>query len=115
MLSTLHLGSGGGVDRSGHYAGEGGGAVKLEAYHMRLNGIIKANGGGGNCCGSGSGGSIHIIAKSVEMGNSAKISAVGGHSDGHVSGVGRIRIESKIVSGLNRLNVNPKPYVDADC
>ena len=41
-----------------HVAGKGGGAVKLEAYNLVLNGVIEANGEGGSCCGSGSGGAI---------------------------------------------------------
>ena len=119
LLSTLHLGSGGGVDVPNHIAGPGGGAVKVEAYQMTLNGVINVNGGAGNCCGSGSGGSIHIIAKSFQMANDAQISAIGGHSYSHVSGVGRIRIESEIVSAGFKLpndleRVNPKPYVDSE-
>ena len=118
LLSTLHLGSGGGVDRPNHIAGKGGGAVKVEAYQIKLNGMINVNGGNGTCCGSGSGGSIHIIAKSFQMANDARLSAIGGHSDHHVHGVGRIRVESEIVTAGFELSndlerVNPKPYVDA--
>lgn len=111
-MSTLHLGSGGGCDRSGHAGGSGGGAIKIEAYQLELDGEIKANGSGGGCCGSGSGGSIHIIACKMRIGDTAKIEAIGGHSDDFKSGNGRIRLETAQDIADNVLQrISPTPFV----
>eukprot|EP01084_Bolivina_argentea_P188827 324931_1 len=113
LLNILHLGSGGGCNRSSHVAGKGGGAIYLETNKLVNNGSIIANGGSGNCCGSGSGGSIHIITNKFIMGNEAKIEAIGGHTYNSKAGVGRIRIEMKDNQISNKIlkQINPKPYV----
>lgn len=92
-LSTLHLGSGGGCDRGSHYAGTGGGALHLETRHLINRGTIAANGAPGNCCGGGSGGSIHIVVEHLSTAK-GKIQALGGHCNDYKAGYGRIRIET---------------------
>jgi hypothetical protein len=122
-LSVLHLGSGGGggggdedhTGRSGH-GGNGGGAIRIEAQAIVNNGTITANGANGTNAtvanngggGGGSGGSILLraVAPIATLGTVTATGGAGGTenggagiSGGGAGGVGRIRIETSLVSG----------------
>eukprot|EP00485_Elphidium_margaritaceum_P022836 CAMPEP_0202711290 /NCGR_PEP_ID=MMETSP1385-20130828/23125_1 /ASSEMBLY_ACC=CAM_ASM_000861 /TAXON_ID=933848 /ORGANISM="Elphidium margaritaceum" /LENGTH=291 /DNA_ID=CAMNT_0049370997 /DNA_START=34 /DNA_END=909 /DNA_ORIENTATION=- len=114
FLSVLHLGSGGGCNKNGHIGGAGGGAIYIETYRMVNNGCITADGGSGNCCGSGSGGSIHVVCSQFVMQDeNAYLSAVGGNSRNDTPGVGRIRIECKnnIDNETLARIIKPHPFI----
>jgi hypothetical protein len=94
------LGSGGGAgcfkskDGSVGYApgGDGGGAIIIRVYNLRLDGQIYVNGGGDwSACGSGSGGLVLIVADHIE--GNGNIHACGG-AYGSRGGDGRIIIRS---------------------
>ena len=106
-------GGGGAAYRGGH----GGGAIRISAGNIVLNGNIFANGSSGSADfwsagGSGSGGSIHL-ASSTPINNANNISAAGGLPIrpgwylGPISGGGgggRIKIEAPSVSGNPNIN-----------
>ena len=56
-------------------------------------GTIAANGAAGNCCGGGSGGSIHIVTEHLSTAK-GKIEALGGKCHDFKAGFRRIRIET---------------------
>ena len=95
MLEPIDLGSGGGSDTlDGQPGGAGGGAIRIIAGTLQLDGSITANGGnapGG--AGAGSGGSIWITAGTLA--GAGTISALGGYSidsNGGGGGGGRIAL-----------------------
>jgi hypothetical protein len=56
----------------------GGGAIRIHAAKMEINGTLSANGYGDYCYAGGSGGGIFLTARSVKLGANAKLSAKGG-------------------------------------
>ena len=84
-------GSGGGGVASRSGGGSGGGLVRVEASSdIRLDGIIRANGGdGGGDCGGGSGGGITLICGGQFIGGSTgRLLANGGNGNGAQGGGG---------------------------
>ncbi|HOW70239.1 MAG TPA: hypothetical protein PKY77_06505 [Phycisphaerae bacterium] len=82
--------------------GAGGGAILIaSAKTISLQGLVSANGGAGPCtdaygacwqsAGGGSGGAIRLVADTVTGGGALR--AVGGPSEFHPGGAGRIRVE----------------------
>jgi hypothetical protein len=93
MYQPVDLGSGGGRNNSA-YTSPGGGAIKIMADTLNIDGVISTNGGstyptGGSAYGTGSaGGSIWITANSL-TGTSGLVRANGGDaSGGHYFGRG---------------------------
>ena len=117
-LSTLYLGSGGGSSgavSAGARGGNGGGAIHITADQIIVNGSVTANGeAGASVCqhecqvanwrggGGGSGGSIKLVARVVQLGTNL-VTALGGSGgygvnngtdiSGGNGGVGRIYVE----------------------
>jgi len=97
------LGSAGGCPEAGHSNGgdKGGGAIKLNATTITINGNISANSdsvsnileGGG-----GSGGSIWIIAENLTVSGSISANGIEGESFGGGGGGGRIAIYSNTIN-----------------
>ncbi|MDD4382196.1 MAG: carboxypeptidase-like regulatory domain-containing protein [Candidatus Dojkabacteria bacterium] len=99
QTEPMKLGSGGGFGNS--YTnfpvgrgGSGGGAIKIEADEITVDGILSANGGtAATIAGAGSGGSLYLICQTLS--GSGEIEALGGngaHSSGGNGGGGRIAI-----------------------
>jgi hypothetical protein len=103
--NPMDLGSGGSVGcGSGWRGGDGGGWVAIDAANLVLNGPISAKGENGYGCqaGSGSGGTINILAATIS--GVGTITADGGA--GEVGGGGgRIAIRTNNLSGLNSITV----------
>jgi hypothetical protein len=93
--SPVNLGSGGGGSYSGNQGGAGGGAIKLvSGGTLSLGAAISANGThNDNAGGDGSGGSIYLIAETLD--GNGNLSAIGGtNTYGGDGAGGRIAIWS---------------------
>lgn len=131
LISVLYSGSGGASGsreggRSGD-GGNGGGAARIDARNMVVNGEIKADGGAGrdgigsraNGGGGGSGGSLTIGLDSIS--GSGVISSIGGNGGtygqqldseydrGGGGSVGRIRLASSSLISCGGISCNPAP------
>ena len=87
------IGSGGSTD--GTPAGNGGGLIRIVAQTIQLDGLIKADGGNGNCCSAsgGSGGGIRVDVGTLR--GTGQLSANGGsgqNSNGSGGGGGRVAV-----------------------
>ena len=78
----------------------GGGAIRIHAAKMEINGTLSANGYGDYCYAGGSGGGIFLTARSVKLGANAKLSAKGGgggtYQNTKSGGGGRIAIALRL-------------------
>ncbi len=86
----------------------GGGAVRIDARRIDVNGKITAIGYGGYCWGGGAGGGIWLTADAVALGSAALLSVRGGNSASYGAtgggGGGRIAIGLKFGAGqIDRL------------
>ena len=86
---------------------------------MHQMSALRANGQRGKyeSDGCGSGGSIYVKCKQLNMNNSSKIEAIGGRNkmkgNGGNGGDGRIRIKCSHSKNIqwNKCNINPQPFV----
>ena len=121
QLNVINFGSGGGGgDYGDSKGGNGGGIIVIDCkqnIHMNQMSALRANGQRGKyeTDGCGSGGSIFIKCKQLNMNNSSRIEAIGGRNkmkgNGGNGGDGRIRIDcscSKNIQ-LNKCHVSPSP------
>jgi len=98
-LAILYLGSGGGGSSSSGYAtgGSGGGAIRICAASISVFGSICCDGNDGvNNSGAGSGGSIYLRARTLNLGE-GRVTALGGAN--HPGGDGRIRLDYNTLTG----------------
>ncbi|RLC33720.1 MAG: hypothetical protein DRZ76_03985, partial [Candidatus Nealsonbacteria bacterium] len=110
----IELGSGG-EDSSFANQPNAGGAIKINAQNITLDGIIEMNGDGGtNNIGGGSGGSILLIAESSISGT-GNLSASGGITrDSEAGGGGRIALHADIIDFNGNIFNNPGGDSDDD-
>ncbi len=88
--APIHPGSGGRAGVTGGYGGRGGGLIRVEAGGLiRVDGMLLANGegGNGNPCGGGSGGGIYLRCRTF-AGSNGVLSADGGAGSGAAGGGG---------------------------
>lgn len=81
-----------------------GGAVRISAHKIVLNGKITANGDGGYCRAGGSGGGVWLTSHKFVLGANGKISARGGHCNyGSTGGGGGGRIAVMVKANVGQL------------
>jgi hypothetical protein len=116
-LAQILLGSGGGGGGShdtqpGTNGGAGGGIIMIYGNRMNVTGSINSNGNNssnaispGSGGGGGSGGSILLTSNNITLGANLVTAAGGSGGTGAVAGgsgsMGRIRVESPLVSGTS--------------
>lgn len=104
LLAPYLPGSAGIVRPSYEEIFSAGGAVRISAHKIVLNGKITANGDGGYCRAGGSGGGVWLTSHKFVLGANGKISARGGHCNyGSTGGGGGGRIAVMVKANVGQL------------